>query len=202
MMKPTYLPLVNGIQDADADSADTQTGKLADAVNVHVHPERLSVLSMRPRFVGKTAIDANARLCVAGGRPAFIGEDDFGRLQDDGAYFTDSSDALMFRPYSVVGTEQFVSRQKDPIRTVGYAEQTNGDRMVLVAFDDGAGNFQVYYQRVANGRKYAEQAWTTTGTGTARVFVFPRTGGAGFLSIVNSAVGGAVIMRQIGRAHV
>ncbi len=195
MMKPTYLPFVRGIQDADADSADTQTGKLADACNVHVHPERANVLSLRPRFVGKVNVDTNARVCVAGGRPAFVGEDDFGRLQDDGTYFTESSDSQKFRNFAVVSTSEYVTRQLGDVLTVAYAEQTNGDNVAMVAVETNVATFAVYYQRVANGRKYAEQLWTSVGSNQPRMYIFPRVGGAGFLSVVNDAFSGAITMR-------
>ncbi|MBK9496885.1 MAG: hypothetical protein IPO08_20730 [Xanthomonadales bacterium] len=193
MMKPLYLPLVKGIQDADSDSAEPQTGKLADAVNVHVHPEQLNALSLRPRFVGKFAIDANARICAAGGKVAYVGEDDFGHLQTDGTYFRTGTEANLFRSYAVVSTEQFASRQKDPIRTVAYAEHANGDRLVMVAFQ-GASTFDVFYQKVVNGRNYGERTWTVGQTGIPRIFAFARTGGAGFLTIVNAGFSGAISM--------
>lgn len=199
VFRPTYLPFVRGIQDADADSADTQNGKLADAVNVHVHPERANVLSLRPRFIGQQLVDSNTRLCVAGGRVAYVSEQSYGRLQDDGTYYESFSTAVSTsvptRNYAVLNTEQYASRQTYPVQTVAYAEQTNGDNMAMVGMDKGSGVFAVYYQRVANGRKYAETLWTGVGTGLPRVFVFPRTGGAGFLSIVNSAFSGAITMR-------
>lgn len=196
MMKPTYLPFVNGIQDADADSADTQTGKLADAVNVHVHPERLNVLSMRPRFAAAAlSMNAYTRLCVAGGRVAYIdGSGSFGRRQNDGTYYRGGLAVSPLRSYAVVGTTQYTARQRDPISAVGYAEQANGDSMALVAYQ-GASTFSVYYQRIANGRNYGDTLWTGAQTGIPRVFVFARTGGAGFLTIVNSGFSGAISMR-------
>jgi hypothetical protein len=194
-MKPLYLPLVKGIQDADADSSEAQTGKLADACNVHVHPERANALSLRPTFSGKWQLDPNARVCVAGGRPAFVGEDDFGRLQDDNTYFSETSDSQRFRNYAVVSTSEYVTRQLGDVLTVAYAEQANGDNVAMVAVETNTASFAVYYQRVANGRKYAEQLWTSVGSNQPRMYIFPRTGGAGFLSVVNDAFSGAITMR-------
>lgn len=196
MMQSFPWPFANGIQDADAKVSATQQPRLVDALNVHVRPENINALSVRPGLNGLGgSVDGYARLARAGDKIATIGAGTYGIRSGSDTTSTSFNSPLrgnMVRPrrWGVVGVTNYAF-PRGTVTYVAYAESSLGDSAVFAVVKEDSGPSVLYVQQTISGIRYTANVVSRSiaekGVGTdnyGKVFAFRNTNG-GFTVLVN-----------------